>query len=369
MMNFNNQFPPQNMYPDPITSLDNYFRVIMNAVSTQNLQKCEENLRFATSVYKSIENGLNPEANIFLCNYVKLMEAATRFLDANLLLDDERLNKSLAELNVVKSICDEAAQKFALLTPAAESLLNQQGGVSLLRFMLAYFGNMTVAFRGVVQKSLEMREGKFVNQIEMFRQAADELRKEDYYRYFSHNQEFNGIISELVTQLNAKADSFERKAERLEENRKDIEFMPPIDRRVFIVHGHDETALDELKDLLATQFNIKPIILWKEQDDGETVIEKFERYGQISAFAFVLATPDDSITKNEATYFQARPNVLFELGWFCGRYGRDKVRILKQKNTQMPSDLNGLITLDFDEKISEITDRIKNDLMNAGVLE
>ncbi|MET0754225.1 MAG: TIR domain-containing protein, partial [Pyrinomonadaceae bacterium] len=100
-----------------------------------------------------------------------------------------------------------------------------------------------------------------------------------------------------------------------------------------------------------------------------TIIEKFEHYGRICAFAFVLVTPDDTVTVDEATYFQARPNVLFELGWFCGRYGRAKVRILNQKKTPLPSDLHGLETYEFDEKISEISENIKADLINAGILD
>src|SRR5829696_9364294 len=87
---------------------------------------------------------------------------------------------------------------------------------------------------------------------------------------------------------------------------------------------------------------------------GKTVIEKFEHYGRLCAFAFVIITPDDWVENNSKKYFQARPNVLFKLGWFCGRYGRDNVRILRQEETPLPSDLNGLITIDFNKQLEEV---------------
>lgn len=99
-------------------------------------------------------------------------------------------------------------------------------------------------------------------------------------------------------------------------------------------------------------------ILSDEDDDGKTVIEKFEHYGRLCAFAFVIITPDDWVENNGKKYFQARPNVLFELGWFCGRYGRDNVRVLRQEETPLPSDLNGLITIDFNKQLEEVYRRI-----------
>jgi predicted nucleotide-binding protein len=61
--------------------------------------------------------------------------------------------------------------------------------------------------------------------------------------------------------------------------------------------------------------------------------------------------------------------VLFELGWFCGRYGRDNVRILRKKETPLPSDLHGLITIDYNERIEEVYRKIKLDLETMRIVE
>ena len=73
--------------------------------------------------------------------------------------------------------------------------------------------------------------------------------------------------------------------------------------------------------------------------EGFTLIDKFEREAKSASYAFVLLTPDDIVEKENGKYIQARPNVLFELGWFCGKLGRDKVCIIKRQGTQIPTDL------------------------------
>ena len=195
-----------------------------------------------------------------------------------------------------------------------------------------------------------------------------EMRKMNDYNFGTVNYDNNDLLVMMVGMLNRFAEVYEKKVERLEEKRKKIEFLPPTDKRVFIVHGHSEGILRELKEILKNTFGIEPIILNDELDNGNTVIEKFEHYGRLCAFAFVIVTPDDWVENKKRKYFQARPNVLFELGWFCGRYGRDKVRILRQKDTPLPSDLNGIVTIDFNEKLEEVFRRINRDLESAGVL-
>jgi predicted nucleotide-binding protein len=74
---------------------------------------------------------------------------------------------------------------------------------------------------------------------------------------------------------------------------------------------------------------------------GRTLIEKFEQEAQRAVFAFAILTPDDWVSLDEVEYAQARPNVVFELGWFFGRLRREKVCILLQRGTRIHSDLDG----------------------------
>lgn len=139
---------------------------------------------------------------------------------------------------------------------------------------------------------------------------------------------------------------------------------------VFIVHGRDEAKWRELKDILKSEFRLNPIVLLEQPDAGcKTVIEKFEHYAQTCSFAIAVFTPDDEVTSGKDTYLQARPNVIYEVGWFCGRLGRSGVMLLLKEGTTLFSDFGGIIQKRFAEHISEKVIQIKRDLIEAGVLD
>lgn len=98
------------------------------------------------------------------------------------------------------------------------------------------------------------------------------------------------------------------------------------------------------------EIGLEPIVLHRQADVGQTVIEKFEANSDVG-FAFILLTPDeiayllpqDSLPDNERKELRARPNVMFEFGYFVGKLGRSKVCCLYTGDVVIPSDLNGLI--------------------------
>lgn len=119
--------------------------------------------------------------------------------------------------------------------------------------------------------------------------------------------------------------------------------------KVFIVHGHDEAALQGLARFIE-RLQLKPVVLREMPDQGQTIIEKFENESDV-AFAVVLLTPDDVGGKAEAisaTNARARQNVIFELGYFTGKLGRGKVMLLKKGNPEIPSDLFGVLYTEMD---------------------
>ena len=84
---------------------------------------------------------------------------------------------------------------------------------------------------------------------------------------------------------------------------------------------------------------------------GRTQIQKFEDCANECCYAFALFTPDDFVKKEWE--LQAQSNLLFEIGWFYGRLGPQRVSILKKADTVIPSDLKHLVTLDFKEDVRE----------------
>ena len=144
-------------------------------------------------------------------------------------------------------------------------------------------------------------------------------------------------------------------------------------KRVFIVHGHDDAAKSEL-EVFVSQLGLEPVVLHREPDQGRTIIEKFEQHSDVG-FAFVLLTPDEVAylraqeglpDEKRVKEYRARPNVIFEFGYFVGRLGRGRVCCLHTGNVTMPSDLDGLLYKPFRETIEEAGYSIIRELQAAG---
>ncbi len=143
--------------------------------------------------------------------------------------------------------------------------------------------------------------------------------------------------------------------------------------KIFVVHGHDNALKDETCVFLS-DIGFDPIVLHRQPDGGLTIIEKFEKYSNVN-YAVVLLTPDDYGMKAEELKkaegerqgeFRARQNVIFELGFFIGRLGRQSVCCLF-KNVEVPSDINGLIYKTVNKSVDEIGYEIIKELKAAGL--
>lgn len=147
-------------------------------------------------------------------------------------------------------------------------------------------------------------------------------------------------------------------------------------KKVFIVHGRDELAKTNLEEILH-EMNLEPIVLHRQADEGQTVIEKFEKHGSDVAYAFILLTPDeiayleceDSLPDHERKKEKrARPNVIFEFGYFVGKLGRNRVCCLYTGNVTLPSDLSGFVYKKYNDSIEEVAYGIQKDLKSIKIL-
>ena len=146
---------------------------------------------------------------------------------------------------------------------------------------------------------------------------------------------------------------------------------PPA-TKVFIVYGRDTAARDSL-ELLLRRLGFDPIVLANLAAAGDTLIEKLERYlGEHAevGFACVLLTPDDEghlAGVPEEKRYRARQNVVLELGMVLARLGRPRVAILHKRSVELPSDINGLIYIPFDERVDELRAALFRELEAAGL--
>ena len=121
--------------------------------------------------------------------------------------------------------------------------------------------------------------------------------------------------------------------------------------KVFIVHGHNELLKEQVSNWLYS-INLEPIVLHKKASGGvKSIIDKIEKYSEVSC-AIVLLTADDyGKAKNDDEYnFRARQNVVFEAGYFIGKIGASNVILLHEENVELPSDLGGCVFITADER-------------------
>lgn len=143
-------------------------------------------------------------------------------------------------------------------------------------------------------------------------------------------------------------------------------------RQIFIVHGHDTTARDQL-ELALHRLDLDPYVLMNESGGGKTIIEALE--GKIgrdfsSDFGIVLMTPDDvGYAKKDGTEKaepRARQNVILETGMLLSSLTRQRIAIVVKGHVELPSDLQGIIQFRYNDHIREIVPKLCQRLKEAA---
>lgn len=118
---------------------------------------------------------------------------------------------------------------------------------------------------------------------------------------------------------------------------------------IFIVHGRDEAPKHEIARFLE-QLGLEAVILHERTSRGKTLVEKLEHYGRQAGYAVVILSPDDEgrFSDEQADLEpRARQNVIFEMGYFIGLLGRERVSAVLQSDLRQPSDINGVVYVEW----------------------
>ena len=141
--------------------------------------------------------------------------------------------------------------------------------------------------------------------------------------------------------------------------------------KIFIVHGHDRDARDQL-ELVLMRLKLQPFILQNSDGGGKTLIEALEKhiYGD-TAFGIILFTPDDfGYAKSDSDADRkprARQNVILEMGMVIAALGRSRMAILQKGTLERPSDTDGIIRMEFNNRVQEIVPKLVQALQAAGI--
>jgi len=140
--------------------------------------------------------------------------------------------------------------------------------------------------------------------------------------------------------------------------------------RIFVVHGHDRDARDQL-ELILRRLGLEPFILQNADGGSKTIIEALEQnIYKDAAFGIVLLTPDDfGYAKAETDADRnprARQNVILELGMVMAALGRERIAILQKGVLERPSDTDGILRIEFNDHVREIVPKLVQRLQAAG---
>ena len=145
------------------------------------------------------------------------------------------------------------------------------------------------------------------------------------------------------------------------------------DRTIFVVHGHDSEAREQL-ELILHRLGLKPYVLENTDGGGLTIIEKLEKMigkNAASSFGIVLLTPDDVGYARAEGDAQAKPrarqNVVLEMGMLLASLTRDRVAILQKGYMEHPSDVAGIIYIAFKDHVREVVPKLVGRLQAVGI--
>ena len=121
--------------------------------------------------------------------------------------------------------------------------------------------------------------------------------------------------------------------------------------RIFVVHGHDAAPKAEVARFIE-KLGFEAIILHERPNKGRALITKFREESDGAGFAVVLMTPDDVGKAKDApdVKSRARQNVVFELGFFIGKLGPERVAALVKGDIELPSDYDGVVYISIDNE-------------------
>lgn len=153
----------------------------------------------------------------------------------------------------------------------------------------------------------------------------------------------------------------------LKQNSADKAVVTEVSNKVFVVHGRDDAAKNELR-LFLIAVGLEPIILHMRPNGGRHLLTKFREESEGADFAVVLMTPDDDggLAGTNDLRQRARQNVVLELGFFLGKLGPANVAALVKGDVERPSDFDGIVYIPLDSAGAWKT-QLARELQHANV--
>lgn len=346
---------------DAIQRMTELLQDSLVSLQLQNLRQADITARTAVALFNSIKENCSQDQRLMLETFKNLISLYAPLTRAIVLQVEGRFERAREE---VKRGLANATLAIDDLKRHAQQSKPLQDDLQELESIFSIFSILFKGFDNSIEGEIFAYQGNIFHYKELLKKAVCEFRQVEQLP-----PTLNPILLALFSFCSTFSERLQTRIEVFSSVQQGAHHRIPTGDKIFIIHGHDEAKWRELRDLLEDTLHQKTVVLKEEPGAGETLIKKFEDIADNCCFAFALITPDDFLEKNGKNYFQARPNVLFEIGWFYGRFGRNHVCILKKATTELPSDLAGILTINFQTDVSEGLLQIGNELKRVGIIE
>jgi predicted nucleotide-binding protein len=162
-------------------------------------------------------------------------------------------------------------------------------------------------------------------------------------------EEFSEVLN--ILEFGHSVETEKKEKEKPKSATKQSKNPLPPKKKVFIVHGRDNEAKQEVSRHIES-LGLDVIILHEQASSGMTIIEKIEHYSNEADFALVLYTACDlgrGISEKKVhPKNRARQNVVFEHGYLMAKLSRQNVCALVKGEIETPNDISGVVYVGLD---------------------
>ena len=132
--------------------------------------------------------------------------------------------------------------------------------------------------------------------------------------------------------------------------------------RVFLGHGRNQLYI-QVARFIERELDVDTVILEEQANRGRTIIEKLEDETDNCHYAIIIVTAEDEQASGQ---MRARQNVIHEIGFCQGKFGRENVLVLRQDTVEEFSNISGIVYEPFQgDNIASTHERIRQELRHA----
>ncbi|TGL86668.1 DNA-binding protein [Leptospira congkakensis] len=173
----------------------------------------------------------------------------------------------------------------------------------------------------------------------------------------SKTTDFEGrgfLRRQVIIDLNKDIQKIISRSEFFETDSSKATQLTNNSQKIFISHGKSKDWI-ELQNFLTHQSRLETIELSQQANLGRTILQKLNEESKKCNYAIIVMSGDDTDPDGKA---KARENVIHEIGFFQGTYGLDRVCILYEEGTSIPSNISGVVYIPYKH------DEIKNTFLD-----